>query len=224
MSDTARPLPPEFANPEVGELLARGRSTGQVTSGDVRTMLADAGIPMSRMKAILRSLSEEGVTIMVEADSTDARPGRKTVSAAAAARRATATQKVAEPSPKTTKKAVKKVEPVKKAGAKKAAPAGKPAAETADKPAAKSSATKKAASKPEANKSATAAMAGAPAEEVTKDVAAGDLPEEEPTALVEEEGSFTLSDEDEDDAPAQQVATAGATADPVKDYLKQIGK
>ena len=36
--------------------------------------------------------------------------------------------------------------------------------------------------------------------------------------------SFTLSDDDEEDAPAQQVATAGATADPVKDYLKQIGK
>src|SRR5690606_7197272 len=29
---------------------------------------------------------------------------------------------------------------------------------------------------------------------------------------------------DEDDAPVQQVVTAGATADPVKDYLKQIGK
>lgn len=31
-------------------------------------------------------------------------------------------------------------------------------------------------------------------------------------------------DDDEDDAPVQQVVTAGATADPVKDYLKQIGK
>ena len=28
----------------------------------------------------------------------------------------------------------------------------------------------------------------------------------------------------EDDSPAQQVVTAGATADPIKDYLKQIGK
>lgn len=36
--------------------------------------------------------------------------------------------------------------------------------------------------------------------------------------------SFVLSDDDEDDAPAIQVSTAGATADPVKDYLKQIGK
>jgi RNA polymerase primary sigma factor len=39
----------------------------------------------------------------------------------------------------------------------------------------------------------------------------------------EEEDAFVLTDDD-DDAPAQQVATAGATADPVKDYLKQIGK
>jgi len=34
---------------------------------------------------------------------------------------------------------------------------------------------------------------------------------------------YVLSGED-DDAPVQQVMTAGATADPVKDYLKQIGK
>ena len=39
----------------------------------------------------------------------------------------------------------------------------------------------------------------------------------------DKEEGFVLSD-DEDDAPAQQVASAGATADPVKDYLKQIGK
>ncbi|MCL2451324.1 sigma-70 family RNA polymerase sigma factor, partial [Candidatus Saccharibacteria bacterium] len=35
---------------------------------------------------------------------------------------------------------------------------------------------------------------------------------------------FVYSDTDDDDAPAQQVQTAGATADPVKDYLRQIGK
>ena len=47
-----------------------------------------------------------------------------------------------------------------------------------------------------------------------------------PARASAEEGAqgFVLSDEDEDDAPAQQVAAAGATADPVKDYLKQIGK
>ena len=41
--------------------------------------------------------------------------------------------------------------------------------------------------------------------------------------LVEEEG-FALSDSDDADEPEQQVVSAGATADPVKDYLKQIGK
>lgn len=40
----------------------------------------------------------------------------------------------------------------------------------------------------------------------------------------EEDTGFVVSDADDDDAPAQQVVTAGATADPVKDYLKQIGK
>ena len=40
----------------------------------------------------------------------------------------------------------------------------------------------------------------------------------------QEEGEFTLKDSEEDDAPPQTVLTAGATADPVKDYLKQIGR
>jgi len=39
-----------------------------------------------------------------------------------------------------------------------------------------------------------------------------------------EENAFTLKASEEDDAPAQTVLTAGATADPVKDYLKQIGR
>ena len=39
-----------------------------------------------------------------------------------------------------------------------------------------------------------------------------------------EDQGFSLSDSDDDDEPEQQVTVAGATADPVKDYLKQIGK
>ena len=39
----------------------------------------------------------------------------------------------------------------------------------------------------------------------------------------EGEEEFVYGDDD-DDLPAAQVASAGATADPVKDYLKQIGK
>jgi RNA polymerase primary sigma factor len=45
-----------------------------------------------------------------------------------------------------------------------------------------------------------------------------------PDAKEDNSGSFVVSDSDDDDQPVQQVVTAGATADPVKDYLKQIGK
>jgi len=55
--------------------------------------------------------------------------------------------------------------------------------------------------------------------EETKPKKSGEATEEE-----EEKGGFVFSDSDEEDQPAQQVVTAGATADPVKDYLKQIGK
>ena len=48
--------------------------------------------------------------------------------------------------------------------------------------------------------------------------------EQEKNAAVTEAGGFIVSDADDEDAPAQQVVSAGATADPVKDYLKQIGK
>ena len=46
---------------------------------------------------------------------------------------------------------------------------------------------------------------------------------EEAVAKEESEG-FVYSDADDADEPEQQVSVAGATADPVKDYLKQIGK
>ncbi|MDR6865308.1 RNA polymerase primary sigma factor [Phycicoccus sp. 3266] len=47
---------------------------------------------------------------------------------------------------------------------------------------------------------------------------------EEEKSEEDEKTGFVLRDDDEEDAPVQQVVTAGATADPVKDYLKQIGK
>ncbi|WP_461000761.1 RNA polymerase sigma factor [Streptomonospora sediminis] len=45
---------------------------------------------------------------------------------------------------------------------------------------------------------------------------------EKAAANTSEDEAFVLYDDD-DDAPAAQVVAAGATADPVKDYLKQIG-
>ncbi|SYZ32871.1 RNA polymerase sigma factor [Propionibacterium australiense] len=47
---------------------------------------------------------------------------------------------------------------------------------------------------------------------------------EKDEAELNEDTGFSLSDQDDADEPEQQVTVAGATADPVKDYLKQIGK
>nr|WP_307496709.1 RNA polymerase sigma factor [Arthrobacter woluwensis] len=62
-------------------------------------------------------------------------------------------------------------------------------------------------------------------EEPTEDVEADAAETDEATAKPAATGSgFVYSDASDDDAPVQQVMSAGATADPVKDYLKQIGK
>lgn len=63
-------------------------------------------------------------------------------------------------------------------------------------------------------------------EEAEEDEAAVAKKEEKKAAeAVAAKGSgFVLTASDDDDAPAQRVVTPGATADPVKDYLKQIGK
>jgi RNA polymerase primary sigma factor len=51
---------------------------------------------------------------------------------------------------------------------------------------------------------------------------------EEPAAVAKDEplptGALVLSMSDEDEVPVYSTAITGATADPVKDYLKQIGK
>ena len=47
---------------------------------------------------------------------------------------------------------------------------------------------------------------------------------EQSAAKADGEDEIFVFGDDDDDLPAAQVAVAGATADPVKDYLKQIGK
>ncbi|REE03323.1 RNA polymerase sigma factor [Citricoccus nitrophenolicus] len=102
---------------------------------------------------------------------------------------------------------------------------------TARTSAPKSSATKTTATKAAAKSGRTKAAAAKPSEEAVESSdsdAETDEATEAPAASAEAEetrtrGGFVVSDA-EDDAPVQQVVSAGATADPVKDYLKQIGK
>lgn len=48
--------------------------------------------------------------------------------------------------------------------------------------------------------------------------------EKHDAAQTKKSGGFVMKDSDDTDEPQQRVMVAGATADPVKDYLKQIGK
>ncbi|MFD5277427.1 RNA polymerase sigma factor [Pseudarthrobacter sp. NPDC058362] len=96
---------------------------------------------------------------------------------------------------------------------------------------------KKRGPKPGAKAAAAKAAAGETEPDEVEDVDAelDDMPADGPDAADETEAEtakgavgsgkgFVYSDADDDDAPVQQVMSAGATADPVKDYLKQIGK
>ncbi|WP_030381634.1 MULTISPECIES: RNA polymerase sigma factor [unclassified Streptomyces] len=224
-ASTSRTLPPEIAESvSVMALIERGKAEGQIAGDDVRRAFEADQIPATQWKNVLRSLNqileEEGVTLMVSA--AEPKRTRKSVAAKSPAKR-TATKTVAA-KPVTTKKAAAPAAPVAPevpaaAPAEDDAPAKKAAAKktTAKKAAAKKTATKKTAAKKTTSKKDDAELVE---EETLEDAPnkGGDEPEGTESA------GFVLSDEDEDDAPAQQVAAAGATADPVKDYLKQIGK
>ncbi|MDE0572974.1 RNA polymerase sigma factor [Demequina sp. B12] len=97
-----------------------------------------------------------------------------------------------------------------------------PEAEAKETPKKKAPARKKPAAKKAAPKKETVKASDVPEERELEEPA-----EDEKTAKKEDESDdsrgFVLGNAD-DDAPVQQVTTAGATADPVKDYLKQIGK
>ncbi|MEV6020276.1 RNA polymerase sigma factor [Streptomyces sp. NPDC002667] len=222
-ASTSRTLPPEIAESvSVMALIERGKAEGQIAGDDVRRAFEADQIPATQWKNVLRSLNqileEEGVTLMVSA--AEPKRTRKSVAAKSPVKR-TATKTVAAKTV-TAKKATATAAPAALADdPSEDASAGKPAAAkktTAKKAVAKKTVAKKTAAKKTSAKKDDAELVDDEAVEETP----GKAGAEEPT----EDGAqgFVLSDEDEDDAPAQQVAAAGATADPVKDYLKQIGK
>ena len=209
MSSNARKIPTEvLAHPSVVALIEHGTPTGSLTPEEVRQASEEAAIEPKHLKALLAHLSGLGISVHIGAAS----------SARAVA--ATSTRKT------TTASAAKKAPAKKAAPAKAAAPAKKAAAK----------------------KTATATTAGADAEPVDTVEAVlepvptvgpdgkkilPDVPDEQfekdvkndPTIKEDEkDASFVVSDADDSGEPEQQVMVAGATADPVKDYLKQIGK
>ncbi|MBB5937567.1 RNA polymerase sigma factor [Streptomyces zagrosensis] len=228
-ASTSRTLPSEIAESEsVMALIERGKAEGQIAGADVRRAFEADQIPPTQWKNVLRSLNqvldEEGVTLMVSAAEAPKRT-RKSVAAKSPAKRT------------ATKTVTAKTVAAKKATAGATASADDRMGEDSEAATEKKAAAKKTAAKKTVAKKAPAKKATAKKTAGKKDadeLADGDESAEEsqtPAAGKAEGGEgepenagFVLSDDDEDDAPAQQVAAAGATADPVKDYLKQIGK
>ncbi|WP_413806794.1 RNA polymerase sigma factor [Streptomyces sp. OE57] len=232
-ASTSRTLPPEIAESEsVMALIERGKAEGQIAGDDVRRAFEADQIPPTQWKNVLRSLNqildEEGVTLMVSAAEAPKRT-RKSVAAKSPAKR-TATKTVAAKTVAAKKTPAAPVAPTADPGA---APVGEAAAAPAKKAVAKKTVAKKTvAKKTAAAAKKTVAKKTTAKKDVTDELLEGEEVIEEAPGKPGPEGAeaepenagFVLSDEDEDDAPAQQVAAAGATADPVKDYLKQIGK
>ena len=144
-------------------------------------------------------------------------PAKKT--ARAAAKKTTATK---APAKKTVaKKAPAKKAPARKAPAKKAAAAEPTRSEVVNQLA---DGTAQVEAKIDGNDLVLTVGKKRTLDDVDEGEFKPEAVAEEEKELTEEQQGFSLSDADDADEPEQQVMAAGATADPVKDYLKQIGK
>ncbi|MFD6445561.1 RNA polymerase sigma factor [Promicromonospora sp. NPDC060204] len=244
-------LPREFEHPALQELLARGAADGSVDAENFRRACETAQVgDAKRLKAVLRALANAGVQVGLptvtkvaaasatrstavaakapadeaEASAKPARRTRATAAKTTTAKKSTPARSTAKPKDddempddvdlefddvddddEATTSTRKK--PAAKAGAKKPAARGKSKYDNIEPDGvAVEDPEDEADSGPETVTKTTRGRAGKTAKE-------GD-----------ESSGFVVSDRDDDDQPAQQVVTAGATADPVKDYLKQIGK
>ncbi|KAA1416835.1 RNA polymerase sigma factor [Nocardioides humilatus] len=221
VSSNARKVPAEvLAHPSIVALIEQAAPVGSVSPEDVRQACAAADVAAPHLKSFLGHLAGLGITVAMPA-------AGRAVAATTTRKTATAsTAKKAAPAPAAKKAAAAPA-------AKKAAAA--PAKKAAAAPAAKKAAPAKKAAAAKAEPVVEVAVAPAVGPDgkkilpdIADDVFENDLASD-PTIKKDEEeatatSSFVVSAADDTDEPAQQVMVAGATADPVKDYLKQIGK
>ncbi|WP_082097344.1 RNA polymerase sigma factor [Demequina silvatica] len=175
---------------------ADGQSVGAATGGARRPALATPASSDASLPPAGSSTEKE-----------------KATTTAAASKSTGASTKAA---PKRAAKAAD--EAIEETTAATAAPARKAAPRRTTKAAAKAAPAKGKASEDEATEEVELEDADLEADASEEDGAKPAEKEEESDSR-----GFVLGTGD-DDAPVQQVMTAGATADPVKDYLKQIGK
>ena len=243
-SNPRKPVPAEvLSHPAVVALIEGVTPSGTVTPDAVRQASEEASVQPRHLKGLMAHLSGLGISVDLPPSNTRAVVAAKSTRRTATASTTTKSAAKKKTAAKSTAKAPATKRATAATSAKKTATknASKPAAKTAAKSPAKST-TKTAAKKAPAKKAAAKATAKAAAvvEEMVPPAVGPDgkkilpdIPDEQfekdvkvdPTIVEDEkQATFIVSDADDAGEPEQQVMVAGATADPVKDYLKQIGK
>ncbi|WP_091121047.1 RNA polymerase sigma factor [Nocardioides terrae] len=211
VSSNARKIPAEvLSHPAVVSLIERAMPSGRVTPEDVRQATEQAAVEPRHLKSLLGHLSTLGISVDLGA------PAGKAAAATSATKKAATAKTAAK---KTAAKKGAEPAPAEAASAKAAGADGEePVLEDVDVESIEIEVgTDEAAAtvSPDGKK----ILPDIPDDQFEKDVAT------DPTIVEDEkEASFVVSAADDTDEPEQQVMVAGATADPVKDYLKQIGK
>jgi RNA polymerase primary sigma factor len=220
-------------------LVSRGRHQGFLRANDISRAFEEAGLPASHGKRVLRTLSDSGVTVMLDAPSAPSGRGKSARTAAAAAPSRSTVTKSTRPSTRPGSEPTRSRAAAQEGAALQAVP--DPA--TAEAPAGKTAQATTAAPAKRKRKTAAAAPAAAPAPGAPatppadgEEPAEGALAIDEPTELtaagpaaVEEADAedFTWDEEDEESEALRQArkdAELTASADSVRAYLKQIGK
>jgi RNA polymerase primary sigma factor len=220
-------------------LVSRGRHQGFLRANDISRAFEEAGLPASHGKRVLRTLSDSGVTVMLDAPSAPSGRGKSARTAAAAAPSRSTVTKSTRPSTRPGSEPTRSRATAQEGAALQAVP--DPA--TAEVPAGKTAQATAAAPAKRKRKTAAAAPAATPAPGAPptppadgEEPAEGALAIDEPTELtaagpaaVEEADAedFTWDEEDEESEALRQArkdAELTASADSVRAYLKQIGK
>ena len=201
-------LPAEFAHPALQQLMASGLANGSIDSTQLKGALEASEIAPQRMKTVLRALDEHGIAVTL--DTEHAARAVATTTTRRGASQKTSAKSTAKKGTGSAGKDDDAKSAAKKAAAKKAAPDQNSDDELTDDEAAEAAATRPAAKKAAAKKAPAKKTAAGRKKTDEDEIDSAD----EETA---ESDAFVIRQDDEDDAPAQQVVTAGATADPVKD-------
>ena len=221
-SNPRKSLPAEvLTHPAVLALVEVGAATGTISPEQVRRASDDAAVEPRHLKALLAHLSAQGISVHISAESSRALAAASPRSATTAKTAKKAPAKAASTKPSAAKTAAKKA-PAKATATASVEPEDAAAAKKA--PARRATAKKAAASPVVAD---VAVVVGPDGQKVLPDIPDEEFEKDvkvDPTIKEDEKQAFTVSAADETDEPEQQVMVAGATADPVKDYLKQIGK